>query len=57
MVTETLGKNLGPPMPKRSNDPYRISNLILHLTEITRFQKHIDGLLTHVDPEAKYTTM
>ena len=34
-----------------------ISNLILHLTEITRFQKHIDGLLTHVDPEAKYTTM
>ena len=26
MVAATLGKNLGPPMPKRSNDPYLQEN-------------------------------
>ena len=67
IMAATLGKKLGPPMPKRSNDSYLrkaksrrqhalflwpiklmlwISNLFLYLIEITRFQKHADGLLT-----------
>ena len=62
MVAATPGKNLGPQMPKWSNDSYLhenqepettctfsmtclidvvISNLFLHLIEITRFQNHM----------------
>ena len=38
----------------------RISNLFLHLIEITHFQKYIDDwwlTYRHVDPETKYTPM
>ena len=32
MVAATLGKNLGPPMPKRSNDSYLQENQELYTT-------------------------